>query len=117
MTIRHCPTLQMLADFFTKPLQGHLFRTFRDVLLGYKHVDSLGLAAPVPNVERVGDHELEIKRTVPSTDETTGINDSTTTGVLKPETKRTWADVVKATKQRENKKVVSRAHSIETIQN
>jgi hypothetical protein len=39
--VRHCPTLQMLADFFTKPLQGALFRPFRDVLLGYKHVDTL----------------------------------------------------------------------------
>jgi hypothetical protein len=39
--IRHCPTLQMLADFFTKPLQGALFRRFRDVLLGYAHVDTL----------------------------------------------------------------------------
>jgi Reverse transcriptase (RNA-dependent DNA polymerase)/Zinc knuckle len=39
--IRHCPTLQMLADFFTKPLQGALFRRFRDVLLGYKHVNTL----------------------------------------------------------------------------
>jgi hypothetical protein len=39
--VRHCPTLQMLADFFTKPLQGALFRRFRDVLLGYKHVDTL----------------------------------------------------------------------------
>ena len=29
--INHCPTLSMLADFFTKPLQGHLFRRFRDV--------------------------------------------------------------------------------------
>jgi hypothetical protein len=27
----------MLADFLTKPLQGGLFRRFRDVLLGYKH--------------------------------------------------------------------------------
>ena len=33
--IRHCPTLQMLADFLTKPLQGSLFVKFRDVLLGY----------------------------------------------------------------------------------
>jgi hypothetical protein len=39
--VRHCPTLQMLADFFTKPLQGALFRRFRDVLLGYKHVNTL----------------------------------------------------------------------------
>jgi hypothetical protein len=28
ITIRHCPTLQMVADFFTKPLQGTLFRKF-----------------------------------------------------------------------------------------
>jgi hypothetical protein len=52
--IRHCPTLQMLADFFTKPLQGALFRKFRDVILGYKHVDDLTLA-PMPDLEeRVG---------------------------------------------------------------
>jgi hypothetical protein len=31
----------MLADFLTKPLQGSLFRKFRDVLLGYKHISSL----------------------------------------------------------------------------
>jgi hypothetical protein len=24
--IRHCPTLEMLGDFFTKPLQGTLFQ-------------------------------------------------------------------------------------------
>jgi hypothetical protein len=48
--IRHCPTLQMLGDFFTKPLQGSLFRRFRDVILGYKHVDSLSLD-PMPSVE------------------------------------------------------------------
>jgi hypothetical protein len=53
--IRHCPTLQMLANFFTKPLQGALFRKFRDVILGYKHVDSLALTDPVPSFEeRVG---------------------------------------------------------------
>lgn len=31
--IRHCPTLHMLADFFTKPLQGNLFRGFRAIIL------------------------------------------------------------------------------------
>ena len=39
--IEYCPTLQMLADFFTKPLQGHLFRKFRDVIMGYKPILSL----------------------------------------------------------------------------
>jgi hypothetical protein len=31
----------MLAEFFTKPLQGSLFVMFRNVTLGYKHVGSL----------------------------------------------------------------------------
>ena len=58
--IRHCPTLQMLADFFTKPLQGALFRKFRDVILGYKHVDSLALTDPIPSVEeRVGENRSD----------------------------------------------------------
>jgi hypothetical protein len=39
--VRHCPTAEMLADFLTKPLQGNLFRKFRNVLLGYQHVSTL----------------------------------------------------------------------------
>jgi hypothetical protein len=65
INIRHCPTLQMLADFFTKPLEGQLFRRFRDVILGYKHVDSLSqnLLASIDEhsstEERVGKDQLE----------------------------------------------------------
>ena len=53
--IRHCPTLRMLADFFTKPLQGTLFRTFRDAILGITSINELDqffLDRPVE--ERVG---------------------------------------------------------------
>ena len=32
--VTYCPTLNMLADFFTKPLQGSLFQTMRDHVLG-----------------------------------------------------------------------------------
>jgi hypothetical protein len=39
--VRYCPTEKMIADFFTKPLQGSLFRKFRDIVLGYKHIDTL----------------------------------------------------------------------------
>jgi hypothetical protein len=39
--VRHCPTHQMLADFFTKPLQGYLFHRFKAVVLGHQHTDSL----------------------------------------------------------------------------
>jgi hypothetical protein len=54
ITIRHCPTAAMLAYFFTKPLQGGLFRKFRDVLLGHAHVASLVAVPTVPPEERVG---------------------------------------------------------------
>jgi Reverse transcriptase (RNA-dependent DNA polymerase)/Zinc knuckle len=42
LQIHHCPTLHMLADFLTKPLQGLLFRKFRAVLLGHEHISILG---------------------------------------------------------------------------
>jgi hypothetical protein len=32
--IEYCPTAMMLADYFTKPLQGALFRKFRDMIMG-----------------------------------------------------------------------------------
>jgi hypothetical protein len=44
----------MLADFFTKPLQGSLFRKFRDVLLGIKHTNVLTDHSVVLPEERVG---------------------------------------------------------------
>ena len=54
ITIRHCPTLAMLADFFTKPLQGQLFHKFRAVLMGHVHVNTLAASAMTPVEERVG---------------------------------------------------------------
>jgi hypothetical protein len=33
MRIEHCPTEEMVADFFTKPLQGSLFRKLRGLIL------------------------------------------------------------------------------------
>lgn len=35
LVIMHCPTMKMIADFFTKPLQGSLFRKLRDVIMGH----------------------------------------------------------------------------------
>ena len=39
--VEYCPTECMLGDFFTKPLQGSLFRDMRDVIMGHKHSDIL----------------------------------------------------------------------------
>jgi KUP system potassium uptake protein len=35
--LEYCPTEDMLADFFTKPLQGALFIRMRDKILGASH--------------------------------------------------------------------------------
>lgn len=74
--VKHCPTEQMLADFFTKPLQGSLFRKFRAVVMGHEHINSLKEPMSAPLQERVGIPELrnvadrkktdEIRRTRPS---------------------------------------------------
>jgi hypothetical protein len=34
--VEYCPTGDMLADFFTKPLQGSTFRKFRDEIMNLK---------------------------------------------------------------------------------
>jgi hypothetical protein len=34
LTINYCPTELMIADFFTKPLQGKLFQRLKDVIMG-----------------------------------------------------------------------------------
>jgi len=58
--VRHCPTLTMLADFFTKPLNGSLFRKFRDVILGYKCVSSFQEIFPQEVEEHVGNNDQQL---------------------------------------------------------
>ena len=39
--IRYCATNEMLADFFTKPLQGTFFRRMRNVIMGTAEIETL----------------------------------------------------------------------------
>jgi hypothetical protein len=49
---------QMLADFFTKPLQGSLFRRLKVALMGHAHISTL-LNIPSASVqERVGSEDF-----------------------------------------------------------
>lgn len=43
----------MLADYFTKPLQEKLFRRFREVIMGYKHIKDILLYSTFPLKEHV----------------------------------------------------------------
>ena len=53
--IVHCPTEEMLADFFTKPLQGALFKKFKRVLMGHAHIGTLKQnTSSTSDQERVG---------------------------------------------------------------
>jgi hypothetical protein len=105
ITIRHCPTLQMVADFFTKPLQGALFRKFRDVIMGHKHMNTLANAAPMPLEERVE----KTKRSDDCAFHSSGERDSNSTTVPLKVTSVTWADVVKGASKNtyQNKRVVA----------
>ena len=40
VTIIHCPTKEMIADYFTKPLQGSLLQYFRDLIMGISMKDN-----------------------------------------------------------------------------
>ena len=42
VVIKYCPTKEMLADFFTKPLQGTPFRKFRDTIMNSDPAPSTG---------------------------------------------------------------------------
>ena len=53
LEIKYCPTDTMLADYFTKPLQGNLFRRLREVIMGWKHIDTLKDMTPPVSKERV----------------------------------------------------------------
>ena len=47
ISLLHCPTAIMIADYFTKPLQGALFVKFRDIIMGITHFSTLDDPTPV----------------------------------------------------------------------
>ena len=81
----------MLADFFTKPLQGSLFRKFRAVLLGEEHVYTL-----VCNKLTVS-FEERVVRNMSFTEGTDGQTkrDVESHKIARPSAVSTYADVVK----------------------
>ena len=90
--IEHCRTDIMVADFFTKPLQGSLFRKFRDVILGLTPPSSLNIHEPTTVQERV-----EIKPIIGKAKKIKIENDEKTRGIIQGGhgKKVSWFDVVR----------------------
>ena len=90
--IEYCPTESMLADFFTKPLQGALFHKFRKVIMGYAPISSL--QSPVE--ERV-ENTIPSKRPAPTveTRDVLARIDKTTKGKNKEEVVNSYAEVLR----------------------
>ena len=96
VTIQHCPTTRMLADYFTKPLQGKSFYVFRDVLMGWKHIDSLNqikLSAAKERVENKGKN-TNISNLVPSEISSPKLS-LPKSNVPNPHKTVSWADVLR----------------------
>jgi hypothetical protein len=92
--VKHCPTEQMLADFFTKPLHGNRFRKFHEVIMGHAHTDSLKLLKPAPSQERVGEHSKSENIGNGPNGQKTDVTDVTCARTQEPP-KVSYADVVK----------------------
>ena len=55
----------MISDHFTKPLQGILFKLFRDLIMGYKYIGDILTDIESTTKERVGNQNKVIETSNP----------------------------------------------------
>jgi len=79
--IVHCPTKQMIADYFTKALQGALFHLFRRVIMGWDHISTVFDKDDVSQ-ERVGNMR-EVRNNVNTSSKTKKVSLTYKEAVLK----------------------------------
>ena len=80
--IVRCHTERMLADFFTKPLQGSKFKKFRRIVMGWDHITAL------ITDDKNSDHLALVKERVEQNEKTNNEKGVTNDRMV------TWADVV-----------------------
>ena len=88
--VEHCPTDEMIADYFTKPLQGKKFREFRDMILNITSSDEIAIDS---NPDKLVDDDLEQYQHHRSV---------LGTNLQKPKNNVRWADVVSGDNTRGN---------------
>ena len=80
----------MIADFFTKPLQGTLFWKLRDVVMGYKHINSLHESNGESSAKKCVRNETKTEEEMVMV----ANNSLSVVKVKKDSKKMTWAEVV-----------------------
>ena len=89
MNIEHCMTHRLLADYFTKPLQGKKFKAYRNLIIGYKHINSLSELG-VSTVKEC----VRICENKKMTGETTNYDRNNNNSVQKEKKKRSYVEVI-----------------------
>ena len=55
IAVEYCPIYLMVADFFTKPLQGRMFRLFWEAIMGYRSMEEI--ISEISIKKRVGNND------------------------------------------------------------
>jgi hypothetical protein len=104
VSIIYCPTKLMVADYFTKPLQGALFYKFRDQILGVVPMDDLNVDHRSVLDSKVSPKApTSVKRKISRVVKTKKINskhDKMTTSSVSAEDHPLWTEVVRKGKWR-----------------
>ena len=58
--VLYCPTTSMLGDFYSKPLQGELFRYYRAILMGHVSIEEI-IHRTLKMKECVGENSISSK--------------------------------------------------------
>ena len=101
LDVRHCSTDIMLANFFTKTLQGKKFHMFRRVIMGWDHVDVLKACIEGDDgssmKERVGNNVNRASNVKTLIGEPPGnnIGETSDNNIGETSDKLSWAQIVK----------------------
>jgi hypothetical protein len=57
VSVTYCPTLEMVSDYFTKPLQGSLFRTHRNAIMGLSEKEAHKFKIAYENAKKLSQED------------------------------------------------------------